>query len=46
MSFFIFSKTHPCCKENTVSADGEDSVVHIKDKATTGVAKAIAMLEP
>lgn len=26
--------------------DGEESVVHIKDKATTGVAKAIAMLEP
>ena len=26
--------------------DGEESVVHIKDKATTGVARAIAMLEP
>ena len=26
--------------------DGEESVVHIKDKATSGVAKAIAMLEP
>ena len=26
--------------------DGEESVVHIKDKATTGVAKAIAMMEP
>ena len=26
--------------------DGEDSVIHIKDKATTGVARAIAMLEP
>ena len=25
---------------------GEESVIHIKDKATTGVAKAIAMLEP
>lgn len=26
--------------------DGEESVIHIKDKASTGVAKAIAMLEP
>ena len=26
--------------------DGEESVIHIKDKATTGVARAIAMLEP
>ena len=26
--------------------DGEESVVHIKDKATSGVAKAIAMMEP
>ena len=26
--------------------DGEESVVHIKDTATTGVARAIAMLEP
>ena len=26
--------------------DGEESAVHIKDKATSGVAKAIAMLEP
>ena len=26
--------------------DGEESVVHIKDKASTGVAKAIAMMEP
>lgn len=26
--------------------DGEESVVHIKDKATSGIAKAIAMLEP
>lgn len=25
--------------------DGEESVVHIKDKATTGVAKAIKMIE-
>lgn len=25
---------------------GEESVIHIKDKATSGVAKAIAMLEP
>ena len=26
--------------------DGEESVVHIKDKASTGVARAIAMMEP
>lgn len=26
--------------------DGEESVIHIKDKATSGVARAIAMLEP
>ena len=26
--------------------DGEESVIHIKDKASTGVAKAIAMMEP
>ena len=26
--------------------DGEESVVHIKDKATTGVARAISMMEP
>lgn len=26
--------------------DGEESVVHIKDKATSGVARAIAMMEP
>ena len=26
--------------------DGEESVIHIKDKATSGVAKAIAMMEP
>ena len=26
--------------------DGEESVVHIKDKATTGIARAIALLEP